>query len=247
MQKSIVDILSKGSSRNEVKELGNQATGVSTDDRSSKLLKLLSRRTADNIPKNTVKIDSNTPVSRDETKRTKKRQTGKIATQKTSKKLLEQTRDHNKSCPLCGKIIDMQFYESHIQQELNELQDICNDDEDDLNDESWHNTTENTFPPPPPPPPQQQQQPPCSTHINKNTNPQQPKVVYVLGGIPEISVPKNPKQLSKILPHLSRSRYNTAATSFNHYDDCGGELDCDELGLEGAVGVAWEGVGATTY
>ena len=97
-------------------------------------------------------------------------------------------------------------------------------------------------------------QPLAPLAINQNQRPIPPRIVpvlepkvYILGGTPTFAVPRNPKKL-KPLPEEYR-RQIKPVKAYNYYADGGGDMDGDEVGLDGFtnVGVGWEGVGATTF
>lgn len=135
-----------------------------------------------------------------------------------------------KPCPLCGDAIQLDLFDQHMQDELTAL----GDDDDDDDDSSWN-------------------QPVAPLAINQiqkpvppRTAPLEPKV-YILGGTPTFAVPRNPKKL-KPLPEEYR-RQIKPVKAYNYYADGGGDMDGDEVGIDGFtnVGVGWEGVGATTF
>ena len=143
-----------------------------------------------------------------------------------------------KACPLCGSSIQLELFDQHMQEELVALAAI--DDDDD--DSGWEQ-----FSLPPRPLAsslhnQYQQRPapllPLAPRDSK---------VYILGGTPAMAVPRNPKKLKPLPPEYRRQIKPVKA--YNYYADGGGNMDGDEIGLDGFanVGVGWEGVGATTF
>jgi hypothetical protein len=139
---------------------------------------------------------------------------------------------NTKPCPLCGESIHLDIYDQHMQMEV--LQLIAIDEEDaDWADHCMKKSLEildilppSNLPPPPPRP--------------------DPKV-YILGGTPSMAVPRDPKKLKPLAEEYKRQVKPVKA--YNYYADGGGNMDGDEIGLDGFtnVGVGWEGVGATTF
>lgn len=137
-----------------------------------------------------------------------------------------------KPCPLCGSSIQLELFDQHMQEELIALAAI--DDDDD--DSGWG---------------QLPLQPrllasSLERQHHQRRAPQGPKV-YILGGTPSMAVPRNPKKLKPLPPEFRRQIKPVKA--YNYYADGGGNMDGDEIGLDGFenVGVGWEGVGATTF
>lgn len=143
-----------------------------------------------------------------------------------------------RQCPLCGDTIPSHLYDSHMESEMQAL-DAAGEDEwaDCKGAESSR----------PPAQPYFETRQPLNPAIPKPKAREKEQKVYVLGGCPSVAVPKNPRKL-KQLP-IARQPWAPKASAFNYYADGGGLMDGDELGLDGhaVAGMAWEGVGATTY
>ncbi len=169
-----------------------------------------------------------------------------------------------KPCPLCGGLIHVDLFDQHMQEEIILL--AIDDDDDDLTGWVEHILSPleqqqeqqrpiRTIPPqlPVPVPPQGPKvyilggTPSMAVEkLPPTLPPQQPKV-YILGGTPSMAVPRNPKKLKPLPPEYKRQIKPVKA--YNYYADGGGNMDGDEIGLDGFenVGVGWEGVGATTF
>lgn len=144
------------------------------------------------------------------------------------------TRSPTKPCPLCGSSIKLELFDQHMQEELIALAAIDDDD-----DSGWEqlplpltSSLQN-----------QHQQRPAPLLPSAPLDPK----VFILGGTPAMAVPRNPKKLKPLPPEFRRQIKPVKA--YNYYADGGGNMDGDEIGLDGFenVGVGWEGVGATTF